>query len=59
MGSGSFPEYEWRYKMVDFINVFLSYFMLMAVTAAVGGVAAAAGIMLRKRKNNAEECEKK
>ena len=37
--------------MVSVVNSFLSYLVLMLVILAVGGVAVAIGITLRKRKN--------
>jgi predicted membrane protein len=37
--------------MVNFINVFLSYFVLVVIFAAVGFVAVKIGIALRKKKD--------
>ena len=37
--------------MVNFVNTFLSYILLMAVILVVGGIAVTIGITLRKRKN--------
>jgi len=41
--------------MIDFINTFLSYVVLMLIIAAVGGVAIAIGITMRKKKNREAE----
>lgn len=38
--------------MISFANAFLSYLMLFLVIAAVGGIAIAIGITMRKKKNN-------
>ena len=37
--------------MANFINVFLSYFLLLAVIVIVAGAGIALGIFLRNRKN--------
>ena len=38
--------------MVNFINTFLSYLLLMVVILVVAGIGVAIGIILRKRKNS-------
>lgn len=40
--------------MVDFINVLLSYLVLMIIIVVVAGCGLTLGIYLRKRKNNQE-----
>lgn len=43
--------------MISFVNSFLSYLLLFAVIAALGAVAIAIGIAMRKKKNAASEVE--
>ena len=43
-----------RLEMIQFVNTFLSYFVLLAVIAAVGAVGIALGIFLRKKKDAKE-----
>ncbi|WP_318704198.1 hypothetical protein [Candidatus Acetatifactor stercoripullorum] len=40
--------------MIQFVNTFLSYFVLLAVIAAVGAVGITLGIFLRKKKDAKE-----
>ena len=40
--------------MINFINTFLSYVVVMLVIAAVGAVAVTIGLTLRKKKNAKE-----
>ena len=44
-------------KLILFLNSFLSYLLLLAVIAALCGVAIFIGIKLRKRKNSQLELE--
>ena len=41
--------------MINFVNSFLSYLMLLVIIAIVGAVAITLGITLRKKKNASEE----
>ena len=41
--------------MINFVNSFLSYLMLLVIIAIIGAVAITLGITLRKKKNAAEE----
>ena len=43
-----------RFRMIQFVNTFLSYFVLLAVIAAVGAVGITLGIFLRKKKDAKE-----
>lgn len=37
--------------MTNFVNVFLSYLLVLVIIAVVGGIAIALGITLRRKKN--------
>lgn len=41
--------------LVQFVNVLLSYLLLVVIFVAVGGCAVAIGMFLRKRKNKKQE----
>lgn len=41
--------------MINFVNLFLSYLMLLVIIAIIGAVAITLGITLRKKKNASEK----
>ena len=41
--------------MINFVNSFLSYLMLLVIIAIIGAVAITLGITLRKKKNASEK----
>lgn len=45
--------------MVNFLNSFMSYFLLMAIIVVVAGVATAIGITMAKKKGDTAEIVKK